>query len=88
MEFRHGSRSSVKRLVSPAGAVCGWLAARHDFGTKTVCDNLSAHIIAEVLAQIVLNGQIFVPERHRPRPHRDKPHKLHADKPLYEKGLN
>ncbi len=46
-----------------------------------VTATLSARIVAEILTQIALNLQKFVPERHRPRPHRDKPHKFHAYKP-------
>lgn len=43
--------------------------------------DLSVRIVAEVLAQIALNVQKFVPERQRPRSPRDKPHKFHAYKP-------
>lgn len=42
---------------------------------------LSPRIVAEVLAQIALKLQKFVPERHQPRTPRDKPHKFHAYKP-------
>ena len=46
-----------------------------------VTATLSARIVAEVLTQIALNVQRFVPERQRPRTPRDKPHKFHAYKP-------
>jgi hypothetical protein len=46
-----------------------------------VTATLSPRILAEVLSQIALNLQKFVPERHRPRTPRDKPHKFHAYKP-------
>ena len=46
-----------------------------------VTATMSARLVAEVLAQIALNLQKFVPDRQRPRPHRDKPHKFHAYKP-------
>ena len=42
---------------------------------------LSPRIVAEVLAEIALNLQKFIPGRCRPRRHRDKPHKFHAYKP-------
>ncbi|WP_374477723.1 hypothetical protein [Zoogloea sp.] len=42
---------------------------------------MSPRIVADVLAQVALNLQKFVPERHRPRTPRNKPHKFHAYKP-------
>ena len=47
-----------------------------------VTATVSTRLLAEVLAQIALNLQKFVPDRQRPRPHRDKPHKFHAYKPM------
>lgn len=46
-----------------------------------VTATLGARIVAEVLTEIALNVQKFVPERHRPRTPRNKPHKFHAYKP-------
>jgi hypothetical protein len=46
-----------------------------------VTAKLSAHIVAELLREIALNLQKFVPNRSRPRPLRAKPHKFHAYKP-------
>ena len=41
---------------------------------------LTSRIVAALFSEIVLNLQIFIPNRNRPRPIRPKPHKSHAYK--------
>jgi hypothetical protein len=58
-----------------------WCAAeRHPAPDSAGRINRTMRIVAEVLREIALNRQTFVPDRHRSRPLRTKPHKFYAYK--------
>lgn len=67
---RHLEPDSAWRINRAAG----FSVLRRILPRALVSAAVSKRVVAEVLAQIALNVQKFIPERHRPQSARDKPH--------------